>query len=289
MKLVSLVGFILFLSIARGQNSEELFNKAMTEFDKENYQKAEEYLDESLNLQRGSYIAWYYKGIVHLLQREYYEAIVSFNESCIIHPEYNKTITYRGLARQKTTDYDGAMADYSRAIELDPTSSESLSFRGSLYELLGDRKKACSDFTDASLLGDRWAHNKVAECLTDSVAPDALHVILSLRHIASSKQYGFSPTKPIRVGCGPDGGPANQRAYLELLRDAQGNPVKYRRIGSQLNRSKNIEGETAEMLDKYEIQYENKKGRLKSKVIYLSFYEYEEPHILVGFNTAIPF
>jgi len=45
--------------------------------------------------------------------------------------------------------------------------------------------------------------------------------------------YGFTKDKPVKVGSKDEfGGPAAERAYLDGLRDADGKPVKYKRLGS---------------------------------------------------------
>lgn len=45
--------------------------------------------------------------------------------------------------------------------------------------------------------------------------------------------YGLSAKDPVKVGSKEEfGGPAAQRAYLESLRDEEGEPVAYKRIGS---------------------------------------------------------
>jgi hypothetical protein len=39
------------------------------------------------------------------------------------------------------------------------------------------------------------------------------------------------------------------------------------------------------MLDRYEISFRDEKGNEKTEIIYISFYDYEEPKILHGFQT----
>jgi|GEM_PF-3683543 len=50
--------------------------------------------------------------------------------------------------------------------------------------------------------------------------------------IDSSEFYGLIPQRPIKVGGTFMTGVANQRKYLESLRDAQGKSVSYERKGS---------------------------------------------------------
>ena len=115
-----------------------------------------------------------------------------------------------------------------------------------------------------------------------------LFEIRQLAKTAESENYGFSGEFPVKVGAGSNGGPYNQRAYLELLRDGQGEPVKYKRVGGGCcpYKSKNaIYGDYA-LVDSYEVSYKNKKGKKKKVIIYISFYDYEEPMIPVGFQAS---
>jgi hypothetical protein len=120
-------------------------------------------------------------------------------------------------------------------------------------------------------------------------APEASvkHEITALTKTADSDKYALTGEFPVKVGTGKTG-PANQRAYLELLRDAQGNPVTYKRIGGGCcpYKSKNaLFGDDA-LVDRYEVTYRDKEGKEQKTIIYISFYDYEEPMIPVGFQAA---
>lgn len=114
-----------------------------------------------------------------------------------------------------------------------------------------------------------------------------VHAILKLTKTAENEKYGFTEENPVKTGLGPDGGPANQHAYLGLLRDEQGKSIKYKRLGSCCPyKSENAMIGGIALLDRYEIIYHNSKGEEKKKYIYISFDDYEEPQILYGFKTA---
>lgn len=123
------------------------------------------------------------------------------------------------------------------------------------------------------------------ETAKDSSGTRATYTIRKLTKTAPDDSYGFSPENPVLVGTGPNGGPANQRRYLDLLRDAQGKPIKYTRVASccPYDSENGLFG--VAMVDKYEITYLNQKGRKKKAFVYISFYDYEEPMILFGFQT----
>ncbi len=111
--------------------------------------------------------------------------------------------------------------------------------------------------------------------------------ITELTKFAESEKYGLTGEMPVKVGKGGKSGPNNQRAYLNLLRDEQGNPVSYERKGSCCPyKSENAMIGDYALVDIYEISYKNKKGESKTAHIYISFYDYEEPMIPVGFSSA---
>ena len=40
------------------------------------------------------------------------------------------------------------------------------------------------------------------------------------------------------------------------------------------------------LLDRYELTYRDEKGKKRTTVVYISFYDYEEPMVLQGFKTV---
>ena len=98
----------------------------------------------------------------------------------------------------------------------------------------------------------------------------------------SSALYGFTGTRPVKVG----GSPANQRAYLESLRDGQRQPVAYERKGNCCAYPSENGFMGYALVDRYEITYRDEAGKKRKTIVYLSFYDYEEPMPLKGFSFA---
>ncbi len=115
-----------------------------------------------------------------------------------------------------------------------------------------------------------------------------IYSITSLKDTAANEKYGFTPEFPVKVGTGPKSGPANQRAYLELLIDPSGNQVTYERLGSCCGYPSENSPFGMALLDKYEIRFTDKEGKKKKRIVYISFYDYEEPKILIGFSAKNP-
>ena len=86
----------------------------------------------------------------------------------------------------------------------------------------------------------------------------------------SSEDYGYSQEAPIRVAGLADRGPASERAYLDRLRDADGNPVTYERQGSCCAfRTPNGMIDDTGLLDMYEVT----RSDGSTVVLYLNMYD----------------
>ena len=229
--------------------------------------------------------AWYNRGITKNKIGDYDNALLDFEQTIKLSPGNKKAYLNRGTSKKHLTDYSGAIADYSIAIKLDSNYADAYYNRGIVFTMLGNRDDACSDYKKALAMGISLAERKVSRCNDTSNKTSTIHPILRLTKISSVKHYGFSSSKPIKVGIGPEGGPANQRSYLELLRDEQGKPIQFQRVGSCCEYPSENGFLGTAMLDMYEITYRNRKGKSKHTILYISFYDYEELLIPYGFKT----
>lgn len=284
MKNIGIVLILMFMVInTYSQTAEEYYNQGMEKAYAGKLEEAINLLDKSIELNEDEYVAWYNRGMAKAMLKKEKEAIEDFNKTIELYPDYKKVYLNRGTSRKHLTDYDGALADYNKAIELDTNYTDGYYNRGLLYELLNKIDLACLDFNKSLELGFNNAQKKVDKC--NDTTSSVTHSIIKLTEKSTDKTYGFTSENPIKSGTGPNGGPANQRAYMDLLRDAQGNPVKYERLGSCCSYKSENGFLGLATLDRYEITYKNEKGKKKKVVIYLSFYDFETPEILVGFKT----
>jgi hypothetical protein len=104
--------------------------------------------------------------------------------------------------------------------------------------------------------------------------------------VDSSELYGFIPERPIKVGGAYINGVANQKKYLEALRDAQGNAVSYERKGSCCAYPSENGFEGQALLDRYEVKYRDANNKKQKAILYISFYDYEEPKTVKGFTLV---
>jgi tetratricopeptide (TPR) repeat protein len=277
--------FWTILTTVFSQDAQKYYEQGVDKAQAGQLEEAIKLFDKSIELNADEFVAWYNRGIAKSMLDRYEEALPDFEQTLILYPDYKKGYLNRGTTKKHLTDYEGALADYSHAIQLDKNYSDAYYNRGLVYEMLSKKDSACMDFNKAKELGMKQSQNKVDNC-NDTIKTE-IHVILRLTKTADNMEYGFTSEKPIKIGKGPDGGPANSRAYLDLLRDTMGKPITYERKGSCCAyESKNALIGGIALLDHYEITYLNEKGKSEKASVYISFYDYEEPQILFGFKTV---
>ena len=176
--------------------------------------------------------AWYNRGIAKSELGRCGEALPDFDRVVELAPSYKKVYLNRGICRKHLSQNEDALADYTAEIALDSAYAEAYYNRGLLRDLMNQRDAACEDFSQAGALGLSAAQRQFEQCSDTLARAQKIHVIHKLTRMAPDGNYGFSPEQPVKVGHGPNGGPANQRAYLDLLRDGKGEPVTYKRTSS---------------------------------------------------------
>ena len=283
---ILLLSCFLLGTISLGQGTLTFYEQGLEKAQGGELEEAIRLFSKSIEQEPNDYYSWYNRGIAKSMLDLYEEALPDFNQTVKLAPNYKKGFLNRGTTKKHLTDYEGAIADYSTAIELDSNYADAYYNRGLVYELLSKTDSACLDFNKSFQEGLKSAAKKIEQCSDTTKKHIPIHPILRLLKTAENDQYGFSSDQPVKVGSGPDGGPANQRAYLDLLRDAKGKPVGYKRKGSccEYDSPNGMFG--VALIDVYEITYRNEKGKLKTTKIYISFYDYEEPQILFGFKTV---
>lgn len=268
------------------QQAQRLYKQAMKQVQEKKYTEAIDLFTQSLNYKSDEPVVWMNRGVAKAALRRYEAAIPDFDRAIVLDANMKSAYVNRGFSRAQLTAYEGAIADFTFATLLDKRFAEAWYDRGHVFELLGQKDSACEDYRRALQFGLRDASMKVQHC-KDSSPTITTHAVVRLVQPATSANYGFTTNEPVQVGTGPDGGPANERRYLDLLRDAQGLPVDYEFIGSCPYASKNGFMGTA-TLDKYRIAYRGSDGKPQTSEVYFTFYDYSEPLILPGFKTVQP-
>jgi tetratricopeptide (TPR) repeat protein len=281
--------FIFSLTIVSNlfsQDAKGYYEQGMEKAYAGKLEEAIKLFDKSIELNQTEYVVWFNRGMAKSMLKDYEGALPDYEQTLKLYPEYKKGYLNRGTAKKHLTDYEGAIQDYSLALKIDPNYSDAFYNRGLVYEMLDKKDSACIDFKKAKENGDKYADRKIEKCKNNSPNLKTYFSILRLTKKAETDKYGFTQEDPIKVGVGPNGGPANQRAFLDLLRDMQGKPLKYNRLGSccMYDSPNGLLGKG--MLDKYEITYRNESNEEVKTIFYISFDDYEELKIPFGFKTV---
>jgi tetratricopeptide (TPR) repeat protein len=249
-------------------------------------EKALEAFSQAIALNPHLYDAWTNRGVVHMRMGNYELAVTDMDSVLAKDPELEHAWLSRGTALRYIDDTRGALANYNTALRLEPDYAKGYYNRGLAYEMLGEKDSACADFQRANQLGISDITEKLDICADTTRNFKPVHYIRRLRTQAADPEYGFSAQKPIKVGNGPDGMPANERAFLHLLRDGQGEPVRFTRLGSCCHFPSENGFMGMGLLDRYEVMYRDQKGKKCKAVLYINMYDYETPMVPVGFGTA---
>ncbi|MCY7351046.1 MAG: hypothetical protein LH606_10300 [Cytophagaceae bacterium] len=273
------------LHVSLAQDAKALLDEGLRRAQVGDLQGALKQFDQSIAI-KDDYPVRQSRGTARSLLKQYEAAIEDFTKAIQFNPKAKKAYLNRGIARKKLTDYDSALVDFNAALKLDARFADALYNRGLLHELLSQREKACPDYKAAQAAGMKMAEPKVIMCAEEPApATPNRRPLLRLGSISSDPKYGFAKDNPVKAGAGSNSDRENIETYLDLLRDAQGKPVRYRRLSATPYFSRNAPGGKG-TVDAYEVRYLDAKGQDKKVTVYLTSYEFEEPMVLAGFKTV---
>lgn len=112
------------------------------------YEKAIDSLNKSIELSPKSALSYYYRGYAYLKEKDYGRAILDFEKSISLDP--NLPDAYAGLtvAQVELKDYEEAIRAATKAIILNPKDASSYYNRAIAYLYLKEYEKAYRDFDD---------------------------------------------------------------------------------------------------------------------------------------------
>ncbi len=96
---------------------------------------------------------YYNKGNDFSDKKMYEKAIIAYNKSLELDPNYKNAIYNRGNANRNARKYNEAIKDYNRVLELDPSFFKAIYNRGFTYEAMGNYNSAIKDMNN--ILVDR--------------------------------------------------------------------------------------------------------------------------------------
>ena len=272
--------FVLFYSLfSISQSGEDLYNKSLTELREKKYEQGIETLNEFI--QKFSdfeniHEIYLNRANAKALINDYNGAIQDYTSAYEKNPKYAEAIRQRGFLKKENGKFSEALKDYNLAIEIDSTLGTTYINKGIVLDTIGQKKEACKCYEKALVIGLKNAASNLYHCDSNSIAlKKYTYKILIDKTI--DKSYGYSIENPIKVGHGPRA----QKDYLELIRDARGDKLKYKRIGSAGTYQSDNAFLGLATIDSYQVKYRNKKGKKIKTTLFISFYDYEQPKIPV--------
>ncbi len=110
--------------------------------------EAIEYLNNYIEKNPYSEIAWHQKGRLHYGLNQYEEAIRAFEYATLIDEDFLGAYMEKAKAYERLNQYDKAIESYSRTIELDDATSYALLRIGKCHEKLGNTAFALKFYND---------------------------------------------------------------------------------------------------------------------------------------------
>lgn len=284
-QITSFLFFIILSNTFFSQNAEQkLFNKYLEESEKKEYTKALTVLEkfikkypESKNISE----IYYNKGLMHTELNKFENAIEDYTIAFNKDSSFGEAIRLRGNIKLKMNKENEALEDFNLVLKMFPSFGDAYYDKGLMLKKQNKQSEACQNFESALQHGVFEAENALKEnCDSNSITMQKFYLKI-LTDKATDSLYGFSENYPIKVGKPV----SRQRTYLSFLRDSKGNKINYIRSGSCCPYpSKNGLVFGMAMCDKYKIELDG-----KTKILYISFYDYEEPKIPLGFFTEADF
>ncbi len=112
----------------------------------EQYEDVILFLNEFINQNPYSEIAWHQLGRIQYGQKNYQEAIRCFEYAILIDDEFLGAFMEKAKTHEKLKEYEKAIEDYNQTLELDDPTSYALLRIGKCYEKLGNKVLALQYF-----------------------------------------------------------------------------------------------------------------------------------------------
>jgi tetratricopeptide (TPR) repeat protein len=285
--------FLFNAHLAQAQTSnfleaEEYYFKSLSADEDNNPKQAILYLDSAIQLAPDFDLYYYYRARFKYNINQPETAFEDIDYFCKTKHKFADAYLLLGLVWNELTNYEQGIKAFDKAIQLDNKSDDAYFHRGRTYQILEQHKKAAADFIQAKKLGRSNMEERILQSTPKGKQPK-LTPIVKLTEISKDSTYGYSGENPILVGSGYDGAPANQKAYLKKLRDPNGKPIQFSRIGNCCAYKSDNGMFGKALVDVYEIQYMDSFKKPQKTKLYISFYDYADPKIPIGFKTIQPY
>ena len=137
--------------------SNELYNRAMTQFRLSHPQEAIKLLDEALLFDSLNYNAYIKRGFVKGSVGNYEGELSDYNTVLNFDSTHVQAYLSRGSAYSKLKKYDLAMNDFNKVLMFDAANYEAYNNRGFVKKAQGDFDGACKDWNYSKKMGNQEA------------------------------------------------------------------------------------------------------------------------------------
>jgi tetratricopeptide (TPR) repeat protein len=269
---------LLYCGGIYAQNIDSLYNEAILANRKQNFYNSIDLFSKCLEIDSTKESIWFSRGVVLAKIGNFTASIKDYDKAIALNHNYLKAYYNRGNSKQDIKDYNGAILDYRMVLIMDSNYVDAYWNLAETYEKKLDTLSACLNYRKASSLGDNEALNRLNYYRQNKLINDTS---LNLSIPTEDSTYAFTEKNPVYVGSNIYTGPQSQRYFLDQLYDNEGNKIKYERKGACCMYDSKGSALGFGMLDVYLITF-MRKGKIMTKNLYISMYDYEKPKIPVG-------
>jgi len=115
-----IVAAALLIGPVIGATEEDWVDKGLKHISQQRYDEAITAFSTAIEIIPGDYQAYNYRGIAQALKGEFDKAISDYNKALKIRPRYAEAYNNRGFAHTRKGNLPAALNDYSRALEINP-------------------------------------------------------------------------------------------------------------------------------------------------------------------------
>jgi tetratricopeptide (TPR) repeat protein len=160
----------------------EAFDKGNKAYEQKDYNAAIIHYNETIRLDPNYASAYHNRGYTKYALNDLKSAIDDYNEAIRLGPNDADTYINRGVAKYALNDEKGAIDDYNEAIRLNPNDDVAYNNRGLAKAALNDHKGAIDDYNEAIRINPNYASAYRSRGLAKSALNDHKGAIEDFDH-----------------------------------------------------------------------------------------------------------
>ena len=145
----------------KSKNPNDYFNNGLAKAQANEFKGAIIDFNMSIELNPQFSEAYYNRGSAKFRLQDNKGAIEDFNKAITINPTFTQAYYNRGVVKFQLQDYKGALPDFNRTIELQSDFADAYLNRGLIKIVLGTKESGCFDLNKARALGSTKADKAI--------------------------------------------------------------------------------------------------------------------------------